>query len=456
MTILRSIFPRQALLAVTVLLAACSAPVKDRIALVGVNIVDGTDGPMLEDQVIIIRGAKIETIAPRAGFQIPKTATEIDLTGKWVIPGLIDAHVHVERWSLTRFLAFGITSVRDLGHQQDSILALHEEVALGAIRAPRLFIAGAMIDGAPATWPDATSVNDADEARRAVDERAVAGIPVIKAYIRITPNILKAIVEEATSLNLPVTAHLGLTDAVTAGKLGVKSIEHLSGVPEAVGPAEPYYAAHRRSFYDGWNTTERAWAGLDSAKLSAVAEQLAELRVTLVPTLILHETMGRLDDPAIVGSADLAYVPQDVKEGWHLPDLMARAGWDTRAFATFRASRPNQDLFLREFRAAGGEIVAGTDAGAAMIVPGASLHEEMRLLVNTGLSPLDALRAATSKAAALLGADSLGVIAVGKVADLVVLDADPRENISNTRRIDRVMLGGVLMPHDSLDLVAHR
>jgi len=124
--------------------------------------------------------------------------------------------------------------------------------------------------------------------------------------------------------------------------------------------------------------------------------------------------------------------------------------------ATFRASRPNQDLFLREFRAAGGQIVAGTDAGTAMIVPGASLHDEMRLLVSAGLSPLDALHAATSKAAALLDADSLGIIAAGKVADLVILDADPRENINNTRRISDVMLGGVMMSRDSLDQVARR
>jgi imidazolonepropionase-like amidohydrolase len=279
---------------------------------------------------------------------------------------------------------------------------------------------------------------------------------VVKVYTHVTPALLKAIVDEATSLNLPVAAHLGLTDAVTAAKLGVHSIEHLSGVPEAVGPADKFYAAHRKSFFEGWNLFERSWAGLDSASLSRVAGQLADLHVILVPTLVLHDTWSRLDDPAVSTGADLAYIPQTIKEEWDLPNFIAGAGWDAATFTAFRNGRANQDLFLREFHGAGGSIVAGTDASNPMIVPGASLHQEMSLLVQAGLSPSDALMAATAQAAALLGADSIGVLAAGKVADLVVLDGDPRSDIANTRKILRVMLGGILMPHDSLDQVAHR
>lgn len=437
-------------------LAACGAPAKDRIALVGVNVFNSADGQVLADQVVVVHGTKIESVAPRSGFTIPKTAEKVDLTGKWVIPGLIDAHVHADRWSLPRFLAFGVTTVRDLGEQQDSIVALHEEVSLGSIRSPRLFIAGAVIDGAPATDPEGTGVSDADEARRAVDERTRADIPVIKTYVRITPPLLRAIVDEASAFNLPVDAHLGLVDALTAAKMGVKGIEHLTGIPEAIGPAEPFYAAQRKGFYPGWTKFESAWAGLDSAALSKLAGELASTGVTMVPTLVLHDTWSRLDDPAVTTDADLAYVPAGAKQAWALPDFIAGNGWDANTFTTFRNGRDRQDLFLREFRAAGGAIVAGTDAGKEMIVPGASLHRELALLVHTGLSPADALEAATIRAATLLGADSLGAVAAGKVADLVVLDADPTADITNTRRISRVMLNGVLMPHDSLDTAAHR
>ncbi|HVX88711.1 MAG TPA: amidohydrolase family protein, partial [Gemmatimonadales bacterium] len=381
-------------------LAACSAPVKDRVALVGVNVIDGTGEPVRQDQVIVVRGTRIETIAPRAGFEIPRTAETVDLTGKWVIPGLIDAHVHVDRWSLPRFLAFGVTSVRDLHHQQDSIIALNEEVSLGAIRAPRLYIAGAAIDGEGSALEGATVVADPDAARRAVDERAVLNIPVVKAYTHITPPLLRALVDEATTLNVPVAAHLGLTDALSAGRLGVRSIEHLTGVPEAVGPADRFYAAHRRSYFSGWNLFEQAWAGLDSSALARVGAELATTHVTLVPTLVLHETWSRLDDPAVTTDADLAYVPQGVKQAWDLPNFIAGAGWDAPLFTAFRAGREHQDLFLREFRTAGGSIVAGTDAGQPMIIPGASLHRELVLLVQAGLSPDDALQAATGRAAA--------------------------------------------------------
>src|ERR1041385_4695441 len=443
-------------LLVALLLGGCSAPAKDRIALVGVNVFNSADGQVLTDQVVVVHGTKIESVSPRAGFTLPKTAEKIDLTGKWVIPGLIDAHVHADRWALARFLAFGVTTVRDLGHQQDSIIALHEEVSLGSIRAPRLFIAGSPIDGGAPGDPAFTVVADADEARRAVDERARGDIPVIKVYVRITPALLRAIVDEATALNVPVDAHLGMVDAVTAARMGVKGIEHLTGIPEAVGPAEPFDAAQRKGYYPGWTKFEGAWAGLDSASLARVAAELASTGVTLVPTLVLHDTWSRLDDPSVTTDADLAYVPQSVKQVWALPDFIAGNGWAANAFTLFRNGRPKQDQFLREFRGAGGAVGAGTDAGNEMLVPGASLHRELALLVQAGLTPADALEAATIRAAALLGADSLGVVAAGKVADLVVLDADPLADITNTRHINLVMLNGILMPHDSLDLAAHR
>ncbi len=432
-------------------LAACTPRHKDRIALVGGNLISGAGDPVLRDAVIVVYQGKIETIAPREGFEIPKTATEVDVTGSWIIPGLIDGHVHTERWALTRYVAAGVTTVRDVHGTQDSILALREQVSLGGLIAPRIYSAGAMIDGAPATYSDATEVKTADQARRAVDRRAVLGVDYLKLYTRITPELLKPLMDEASNFNLKVTAHLGLTDALTAAQMGVGSIEHLSGIPEAVSKTpEKFYAEHRASFFRGWTYFEKSWAGLDSAGLGRVAGTLAEARTTMIPTLVLHEVFSRLDDPAVLTGDDLKSVPDSQVKKWDVPGMIARAGWTGADFAAFRASRANQDLFLREFRAAGGRIVAGTDATNQMLVPGLSLHTELELLVEAGLTPSDALQTATLNTAQLLGADSIGILAPGKVADLVVLKGNPLNDIRNTRTVQRVMVRGQLYSADSL------
>jgi imidazolonepropionase-like amidohydrolase len=438
-------------LALLALIAGCAPKHKDRIALVGGSVISGAGSTVLRDAVLVIYQGKIETVSPREGFRIPRTAEVVDITGSWVIPGLIDVHAHTARWALPRYIAAGVTTVRDLHGTSDSILALREEVSLGGMVAPRIYAAGAMIDGDPPTYDNATIVRNAADARRAIDARAVAGIDVVKLYTRITPELLKPLMDEAATFNLKVAAHLGMTDAVTAARLGVTEIEHMTGVPEAAsGNPAPFYAQHKASFFQGWNYFERSWATLDSAALARVAVTLAQANVAITPTLVLHDTYSRLDDPAVLTNPDLKSVPDSEIRRWNLPDLKARAAWDDKAMVAFRASRPKQDQFLRDFRAAGGRIGVGTDASNQMIVPGWSVHTEMELLVRAGLTPDDAIRAATRGNATLIGADSIGIIAPGKVADLVVLASDPRADIRNTRTIKRVMVRGQLFNGDSL------
>ena len=150
----------------------------------------------------------------------------------------------------------------------------------------------------------------------------------------------RALLDEARTFNLRVAGHLGLTDAVTAARLGLGSLEHLSGIPEAAS-ADPsaLYTAHRRSFFAGWTAFERSWAGLDSVSLSRVAGILAARNVIAVPTLVLHETFSRLDDPAVLGDTMLNTVPEEEQSRWNVPDMIARAGWTEGDFAAFRRSR---------------------------------------------------------------------------------------------------------------------
>lgn len=436
------------------LLLGCRQAGQDGVALVGATLIDGSGGPALPNAAVVVRGGRIESIGLRADFQLPRGTREVDVSGQWIIPGLIDAHVHMapaRSWAPARFLAWGVTTVREAHGGVASVSMLKRQFPAGPPQGPRVYPAGAMLDGLPATYLDAIAVNNVNDARKGVDRLVSAGADFIKVYTRIDPQLLRAIVDEAHAFNLGVTGHLGMTDAVTAAKVGITSIEHLTGVPEAASPKpSSLFAAHYRGFFPGWTASERSWAGLDPGALERVANRLAESKVTLVPTLVLHETLSRLDEPGISRDPALQDVPEAEQRDWDVRGLIARAGWTEDDFVAFRKSRAHQDLFVRLFAAAGGRLAVGTDAAHQMLVPGYSDHREMELLVRAGLTPREVLRAATRNAAVLIGVDSLGLLAPGKAADLLILSKDPLEDIRNTRAITAVMARGYLLDADSI------
>ncbi len=426
-------------------IAACGPPPGQGLdALVGATVIDVVNGTALPNATILIRDGRIVALGGADEFDVPRGATVTDLRQRWIIPGLIDAHAHLQPWALATNLHFGVTAVRDL-HDGIRLASRLRQVA-EAESAPHLFLAGAMIDAPPTTYADALPVATADEATTAVDRLASSRVSWIKTYTHITPPLMEAIVAAARIHGLPVAAHLGLTDALTAAALGVSSIEHLSGIPEAAGDSLALFAAHRKSFFAGWTAFEESWTRVDTMVLAEIARKLAGARVVLVPTLVLHETFARLDDPAVYRSPDLASVPDSARANWNVKGMIRRAGWKPKDYLVFRAARINQDRFVHAFVQAGGHVVAGTDASNQLLVPGGAVHTEMELLVHAGLSPIDALRAATLWSAQLLGADSLGALRVGTAADLVVLGANPLADIRNSRQIDRVMLGGRWLP----------
>jgi imidazolonepropionase-like amidohydrolase len=409
-------------------------------ALTGATVIDVVSGRSLPDAVVLVRDGHVVAEGSADEVEIPRGAEVIELRGRWIVPGLIDAHAHLQPWGLALALRYGVTSVRDL---HDGVVLADTLRAIAARRpSPRLFQAVAMLDASPATYPDALLVDSPDSAEVVVGRLVDHGASWVKVYTRVTPEILTAVITAARMRHLPVAAHLGLTDATTAAQLGVTSIEHLSGVPEAAGDSVALFAAHARSLFAGWTAFEKSWSVLDSTALAAVARDLAAQHVFLVPTLVLHETFSRLDDSTVLRAPDLAAVPDSARRNWNVPGMIKRAGWKSADFAAFRAARPAQDLFLRAFVADGGRVAAGTDASNQLLVPGAAVHTEMELLVRAGLTPLDALRSATYWAADMMRTDSLGRLRPGVVADLVVLSADPLVDIRNTRKIERVMLGG--------------
>src|SRR2546425_1120899 len=198
--------PIVALLALV--MAACTASGKDMIALEGATLIDGSGGPPIQDALILVRSRHIEAVARVNEIKIPRGAQRISLVGKTIIPGLIGAHAHPTPLALPRYLAWGVTTVRDLGNDNDTAFALKIELNTGSVLGPRMFTAGAMIDGVPATYATATAIATGSEARKAVDQRALAGADYLKIYTKITAELLRPLVDEARTLRLGVAAHL--------------------------------------------------------------------------------------------------------------------------------------------------------------------------------------------------------------------------------------------------------
>jgi len=409
----------------------------------GATIFDGTGAPPIYDAALLVSDGRIEAIGPEGEVRVPRGAQELRIDGMWIIPGLIDAHVHAANWTLSRFLSYGVTSVRSMGGDQEAMIALRDSVLIGSLLGPRMYISGAMIDGSSPTWPSATSVRSASEGRSAVDDRVLIDAAQVKIYTKIDRNLLAAIADEAQALQIPIAAHLGKVDAVTAAQMGVSSIEHMTGVVEAtLANPSRLFSAHDNFFY-GWKRTTRSWATLDSSALAGTAQSLAETGASIVPTLVLYETFAHLADADYVSGLDLSGVPQSVSDDWDVPDLIRRAQLTQSDYVVFRRARPIQDLFVKLFRDQNGNVAAGTDTPNQLIAPGASIHDELAFLVAAGLSTEDALLAATRNAARVIGVDSIGVLIPGNVADFVVLTADPLEDINNTRALDRIVYKGV-------------
>jgi hypothetical protein len=259
---------------------------------------------------------------------------------------------------------------------------------------------------------------------------------------KITRALLVPLMDEANSLLVPVMGHLGKIDAIAAAGLGVQAIDHLSGVVEAsVSDPSTYFRAHS-NFYAGWKMVLQGWNSLDSARIDRTARSLADAGVIMIPTLHYHEAFSRLRDQQYIASLDLSTVPEEIRQGWNITQLIRDARLTGRDHTAFRRARPRQNLFVRRFRAAGGILAAGSNAPETLMAPGTGLHAELQQLVRAGLSTKDALLAATRDAARLLTSDSLGIIEPGAVADFIVLTADPLVDIANAKAIEFIVFKG--------------
>ena len=447
------------------LAAACSAPAPSTgpapegpasVAITGVSVVDVESGAVRAGQTVVVRGDRIVSVGPAARARVPAGAAVVDGRGKFVIPGLWDMHVHAwdRELNTALFAAFGVTGVRDMA-SMPPMGAWRDSIRAGTARGPRMLAAGPILDGANPIWGAmpgfSIPVTNAAEAAAAVDSVAARRWDMVKVYTKLTAEPFFAIAAESKRRGLPMVGHVpDLVSVAEASDAGMRSIEHNYGLEMACSsreaelrdslrvalapePAWPVYGPVQSRIF------AQAAASRDAAKCRALYERLAENGTYWTPTLTVLRGFAFMGD-----SAELARLPMEY----------ARKGmyWQAVRPVTPEQRARREEAFGRriaewgEMRRAGVPILAGTDLANPNVIAGWSLHDELSLLVRAGLSPLEALRAATLTPARYMGAmDSMGTVAAGRVADLVVLDANPLEDVRNTQRIHAVVARGRLI-----------
>jgi len=422
-------------LAMSLCICVAAAAEDQPIAIVHARLIDGLGGAPLENATVIVRGKLIEYAGPGSGATVPKDAVVIDATGKTVMPGLADMHVHLQgAWDgisidllgyqryMNAMLYAGVTTVLDTGNYQPWILQLRQEQAAGRLQGPRIYCVGAMIDSADPAWPDlAYAVASRYQIPEIVKRDKAAKVDMIKGYSNLSEHMLAWLSEAAAKENIRVVIDQwernGSPDLVATG---------LSG-----------------------------FAHLPTRKMSADDIQFAkDHNIFFITTLVVTESFARtrlneigfLKEPYLV----------DTTPPWFLTDLSAYAGkpqTEAEKKETQHNLADHQEAMrnVKKLHDAGLLIVTGTDAPYPGVFQGEGLHHELELMVQAGLTPLQAIRASTYDAARLMKAENeWGSVQVGRRAMLLIVAGNPAVQISDTRKIETVIQDGKVLDRAAL------
>jgi imidazolonepropionase-like amidohydrolase len=419
-----------------------------------VTVIDATGKPPQPDVTVVIEGGRIASVTPSRKAKIPKGAQIIEGAGKFLIPGLWDMHVHgtATPWSYGLYLANGVVGVRDMWGPEDAN-AWREKHATYEKPAPTIYFASPIVDGPKPVMKDMISVATETQGREVVDRYKDHGSDFIKVYSLLPRDIYFAIADEAHKRGIPLVGHIPYSvTAAEASDAGQESVEHLMEVEVACSSQERALRAEiPRSFLDVLRKDKRALETYDDAKAQSLFARFVKNGTWQCPTLTALRMNAFLNDPQFESDDRLKYIPKSKRADWDLPNSLYKSA-TPEDWAAFRVKFREDLKLVGRMHRAGVGIIAGTDALNPYCFPGFSLHDELALLVEAGLSPMEALQASTKEAARFMGQlDRRGTIEPGKIADLVLLDHDPLADIHNTRTIRAVVLGGKLMPRAALD-----
>ena len=423
------------------LLSAPTAGAQERDAIVfhDVSILDVEAGTVLPDRTVVVEGEEILWVGPAAEARLPEGATVVGGKGRLLLPGLADMHVHMDPADVPLFLANGVTTVREMNGSQTH-LSLRDSIERGQVLGPRMFVASTLLAGVSQRWRHLL-VPDAAAAERTAHELKEQGYDFLKVYDSLSRPAYAALAEASGALGLPLVGHVpeevGLERVLDAGQ---RSIEHVEQIAYAT-------VGHRP----------------DPGRIPEIAGRIAGGRVWVVPTLAAQRILtqartgaynARLDAP------EMAFVDPALVEWWK--SLMAPAGTPDPSPDDPRRQRSEafyafQRDLVRALHEAGVPLLAGTDTPNPLLVPGFSIHHELAALVDAGIPSIEVLRAATRDAARFVGEEGRwGVVARGAVADLVLVDGDPLEEIDALRLPVGVMVRGTWIDRQALDRMLER
>jgi imidazolonepropionase-like amidohydrolase len=410
------------------------------------------DAPrVLENQTVVVRGRTIVAVGPAGATAVPPNARRIDARGKYLIPGLADMHVHFvapqHHADISSLLiANGVTSVRCMWGTPQVL-----DFARGAAVdpwVPRIYTTGPPTSGSPPVYSGMRIVMTPAEARRAVADDRAAGYDAVKVYNRVPAPAYRVLVESARAAGLPVIGHvpeeIDLSEALASGQI---SIEHLQGYVRAIVADDvPAEAPARRS-----STALTSSALVDLAKLPAVVAATKAHGVYNTPTLVVYGNLLQGFREGFTAPAEFRYVSPALRAAW---EVLLEQWRPLLAGGGLPEYEKGQQLLMQMTRAldeGDALLLLGTDAPNPYVVPGFSVHDELAMLVRSGLSPYRALRTATVNAAAFFGRGATdGGIQTGRSADLVLLAANPLQDIRATRRVNGVMVRGSWLPEAEL------
>lgn len=478
------------LAALLVMLAAvCPAHAKQKptpkwLVFTNVTVVDVRDGTSRPGMTVVIRDQRITAIAKQAIIQIDRNVQVVNATGQYLVPGFWDMHVHLtlrpeprlaSETLLPLLVAHGVVGVRDMGSDWEQIQQLRKEIAGGKLAGFTLLSPGPFVDGPQPASASLVPVSNAAEARAAVRSLKARGVDFIKVQAKLSRDSYFAVADEAKRQGIPFAGHV--PESMNAGEVsdaGQRSLEHLS--PALPGDAGILFAcsareAELRQELAALNqAAEEPDAKLDDlrarirelqqklldsyepAKANALLARLAKNRTWVVPTLIWSQSFRPLSPQDLGQDVPLQYVPAGTRQRWEAGRKRYVESVPPESFALTQRVAERSLALAGALHRAGVPLLAGTDSFDGFDISGFSLHQELELLVRAGLKPAQALKAATLNPAKFLGRErDLGTVEKGKLANLVLLGANPMQNIRNTRNIRGVVLNGRFFDRVELD-----